>query len=143
VTPLVLSERPIILDELSRQRSLVMEAFSVEREQAVGAIIRALAAERRELLRNVESQRQATLEWATAERRETIAELRRELAGSLEALRAERAVIVDDVSQIVDVVLLRVAIFLGAAVLLAPLVAHGYARVWPGRRRESEQSKAP
>jgi len=143
VTPLVLSERPIILDELSRQRSLVMEAFSVEREQAVGAIIRALAAERRELLRNVESQRQATLEWATAERRETIAELRRELAGSLEALHAERAVIVDDVRQIVDVVLLRVAIFLVAAVLLAPLVAHAYARVWPGRRREPEQSEAP
>jgi hypothetical protein len=138
ITPLVLSERPIILDELSRQRSLVMEAISVERERAVGAIIRAFAAERRELLRNFESQRLATLEWATAERREAIADVRRELAGSMEALRGERAVVVDDVRHIVDMVLLRVAVFLVAAVVLAPLVAHAYARVWPRRRREPQ-----
>ena len=88
------------------------------------------------MLRNFESQRLATLEWATAERREAIAEVRRELAGSMEALRGERAVVVDDVRHIVDAVLLRVAIFLVAAVVLAPLVAHAYARVWPRRRRE-------
>jgi hypothetical protein len=33
-------------------------------------------------------------------------------------------------------VLLRVAVFLVAAVVLAPLVAHAYARVWPRRWRE-------
>ena len=33
----------------------------------------------------------------------------------------------------IDVVLLRVVIFLVAAVVLAPLVAHAYARVWPRR----------
>jgi hypothetical protein len=65
------------------------------------------------------------------------------LTGSLEALRAERAVVVADVRHIVDVVLLRVAIFLVAAVVLAPLVAHAYARVWPRRRREPGPSKAP
>ena len=74
ISPLVLSERRIVLDEMSRQRALVMEAISVEREQAVGAIVRAFAAERSELLRNFESQRLATLEWATDERREAIAE---------------------------------------------------------------------
>ena len=110
-----------------------MDAISVEREQAVDAIVRAFAAERGELLRNVESQRLATLEWATTERREAIADVRRELAGSMEALRGERAVVVDDVRHIVDVVLLRVAMFLVAAVVLAPLVAHAYARVWPRR----------
>ncbi len=52
----------------------------------------------------------------------------------MEALRGERAVVVDDVRHIVDVVLLRVALFLLAAVVLAPLVAHVYARVWPRRR---------
>jgi hypothetical protein len=36
---------------------------------------------------------------------------------------------------IVDVVLLRVALFLIAGVLLAPIVAHVYARVWPSRRQ--------
>ena len=56
----------------------------------------------------------------------------------MEALRGERAVVVDDVRHIVDVVLLRVAIFLVAAVVLAPLVAHVYARVWPRRRREPQ-----
>jgi hypothetical protein len=135
ISPLVMNERRIVLDEVSRQRVLVMEAVSVERERAIGAIVRAVAAERSELLRTLESQRLATLEWATAERREAIAEARRELARALEALRGERAVVVDDVRHIVDVVLLRVALFLVVAALLAPLVAHAYARVWPRRWR--------
>jgi hypothetical protein len=133
ISPLVLNERRIVLDEMSRQRALVMEAITVEREQAVSAIVRAFAAERSEVLRNVDSERLATLEWATNERREAVAEVRRELAQSAAALRAERAVVVDDVRHIVDLVLLRVAIFLVAAVVLAPLVAHAYVRVWPRR----------
>lgn len=135
LSALVPNERHIVLDELSRQRSLVMDAVSVERERAVNAIVRAFAAERSELLRNVEAQRLATLEWATTERREAIADVRRELAGSMEAIRGERAVVLDDLGHIVDGVLLRVALFLGAAVLLAPLVAHAYVRVWPRRLR--------
>ena len=135
ISLLVPNERRIVLDELSRQRNLVMDAVSVERERAVNAIIRAFAAERGELLRSVELQRLATLEWATAERREAIADVRRELAGSMDAVRGERAVVVDDLRHIVDVVLRRVAIFLVAAVVLAPLVAHAYARVWPRRSR--------
>ena len=136
--PVVLNERRIVLDEMSRQRTLVMDAISVERERAVGAIVRAFAVERSAMLRNFESQRRATLEWATAERRETIAEVRHELAGSMAALRRERAVIGDDVRHIVDLVLLRVAIFLVAAVVLAPLIAHAYVRVWPRRRRRPQ-----
>ncbi len=115
-----------------------MDAVSVERERAVNAIIRAFAAERTELLRNLELQRLATLEWATAERREAIAGVHRELAGPMEALRAERAVVVDDLRHIVDVVLLRVALFLVAAVVLAPLVAHAYVRVWSRRWRKPQ-----
>lgn len=135
---LVLDERRIVLDEMSRQRALVMEAISVERERAVGAIVRAFAAERSELLRELESQRLATLEWATAERREAIAAVRHELTASIESLRGERAVVVDDLRHIVEMVLLRVAIFLVAAVVLAPLVAHAYARVWPRGWRERQ-----
>jgi hypothetical protein len=135
ISALVPNERQIVLDELSRQRNLVMNAVSVERERAVNSIVRAFAVERSELLRNVELQRLATLEWATAERREAIADVRRELAGAADALRGERAVVVDDLGHIVDVVLLRMAIFLVAAVVLAPLVAHAYARVWPRRWR--------
>src|SRR5688572_384190 len=52
LSALVPNERQIVLDEMSRQRNLVMGAVSVEREQAVNAIIRAFAAERSELLRN-------------------------------------------------------------------------------------------
>ena len=60
-----------------------MEAVSVERERAVGAIVRAFAVERGELLRSFESQRLAKVEWATAERREAVADVSRELAGSI------------------------------------------------------------
>ena len=133
ISPLVLSERQVVLDEVSRQRELVMDAISVEREQAVSALLRAFAVERSEVLRNVETERLATLEWATNERREALAEVRREMAGSLVALRDERATVVGDVRHIIDVVLLRIAIFLIAGVVLAPLVAHVYARVWPRR----------
>ena len=80
-------------------------------------------------------QRLATLKWASAERRETIAELRRELSGAIASLRGERAVVVDDVRGIVDAVLLRVALFLIVGVVLAPIVAHAYAWVWPRRRQ--------
>ena len=48
----------------------------------------------------------------------------------------EHAIVLEDLRHIVDVVLLRVAVFLAAAVVLAPLVAHAYARVWPRRWRE-------
>ena len=135
ISPLVSSERRIVLDEMGRQRALVMDAISVERERVVGAIVRAFAEERSELMRSFEVQRLATLEWATAERREAVADVHRELAGSIEALRGERAVVVEDVRNIVDLVLLRVGIFFVAAVVLAPLVAHAYARVWPERWR--------
>ena len=136
VLPLALSERRIVLEEMSRQRALIMEAISVEREQAVGALVRSFAAERSELLRDFELQRLATLEWATAERLDSIAEVRRELAKSMETLRTERAVVIGDLRHIVDVVLLRVALFLIAAVVFAPLVAHAYARVWPRQWRQ-------
>jgi len=95
-----------------------------------------LAADLAELLRDLESQRLATLEWATAERREAIADVHRELAGSMGAVRDERAIVLEDLRHIIDVVLLRVAVFLAAAVVLAPLVAHASARVWPRRWRE-------
>jgi hypothetical protein len=65
-----------------------------------------------------------------------IADVRRELAGSIDTLRVKRAVVVDDVRHTVDVVLLRGAIFLVAAVVLAPLVAYAYACVCPRRWRE-------
>ena len=129
--PLILNERRIVLEEISRQRALVMEAVSVEQERAIGTLVRSFAQERTEMLRSFELQRLATLEWATGERREAIADIHRELAESIAALRAERAIVVDDVRHIVDAVLLRVAMFLIAGVLLAPVVAHVYARVWP------------
>jgi len=136
ISPLVLNERRIVLDELNRQRALVMGAVSLEREQAIAGIVRAFAVERGELLRNIDAERLATLEWGTAERREAVAEVHRELAGSIDALRGERALVEDHLRHAIDLVLLRVALFLVAAVVLAPLVAHAYARVWPRRWRD-------
>ena len=135
VSPLVENERRIVLEETSRQRALVMDALSVEREKVIGAIVAAFAAERNQLLREVEAQRLATLEWATTERREAIADVVRELAGAVGTLRSERVIVVNDLNRTVDMVLLRVALFFVAAVVLAPIVAHAYARVWPRGRR--------
>jgi hypothetical protein len=132
----VLNERRIVLDEVSRQRGLVMDAISVEEQRAVAAVAATLAAERGELLRSIEAQRLATLEWATAERRATIAEARSGVDASIDALRGERAIAIDELRHIVDLELLRVALFLVAAVVLAPLVAHAYVRVWPRRWHE-------
>jgi hypothetical protein len=133
VSPLVLSERRIILDEMSRQRALVMGAISVERERAVHDMVTALSSETSGLLRDIESQRLATLEWATVERHETTADVHRQLAAALVALRAERVAVTNDLRHTVDMILLEVALFLAAGVVLAPFVAHAYARVWPRR----------
>ena len=48
--------------------------------------------------------------------------MRRELARSTEVLRGERAIVVDDLRHIVDAISLRVAVFLVAAVVLAPFL---------------------
>ena len=69
---LVQGERQAVLDEMNRQRALVMAAITTEREQAILAMARDFALERNQLLRDVEAQRLATLQWATGERRETI-----------------------------------------------------------------------
>ncbi len=134
--PLIENERRIVLEETSRQRALVMDALSLEREKAVAAIVGAFAAERAELLRNVEAQRLATLEWASAERRGAIAECARGVdtgPGSPQQRARRRASTTCVV--IVDVVLLRVALFLIAAWCSRRVVAHVYARVWPRRAR--------
>jgi hypothetical protein len=138
-----LNERRIVLEEMSRQRALVIEAMSAEREQAVDAMVRGFATEGSALLRSVDEQRLATLEWATAERRETLAEIERELAASIEAIRGERAVAVNELREIIDLELLRIALFLAAAVVLAPFVAHAYVRLWPRRRCERSEVVLP
>jgi hypothetical protein len=128
---LVSRERQAVLDEVSHQRALVLAAITLEREQAVGAMLRAFSLERERLLRDVDTQRRATLEWATSERGEAVAALRQELAGTVGVLRDERAIVVNDLRHIVDMVLLRLALAVTAAVILAPFIAHVYARVWP------------
>jgi hypothetical protein len=52
---------------------------------------------------------------------------------AIATLRGERAIALDEVRGIVNMTLLRVAIFLIAGVVLAPLVAHAYVRVRPRR----------
>jgi hypothetical protein len=143
LAPLVLSERRIVLDEMSRQRALVMGAISAEREQAVHDIVTAFAAERSALLRDIDSQRLATLEWATAERHDTTADVSRHLTAAMVALQAERFTIVNDLRHAADVILLKVALFLVAGVVLAPVVAHAYARVWPQRWRATDMRTRP
>ena len=134
VPALVRGERQAVLDEMNRQRALVMAAITTERQEAILALVSDVALERNQLLRDVEAQRLATLQWATGERRETIDDIRRDLAGAVIALRAERTAFTEDVRRLVDAVLLRIVLFVIAGVVLAPLVAHAYARVWPRNR---------
>jgi len=53
------------------------------------------------------------------------------LAAAIGALRGERATVVTDIRHIVDLVLLRLALGIIAAVVLAPLVAQAYVRICP------------
>ena len=69
-----------------------MAAITTERQEAILALVNDVALERNQLLRDVEAQRLATLQWATGERRETIEDVRRVPGGSRErpAYRADR-----------------------------------------------------
>jgi hypothetical protein len=138
VPDLIRGERQLAFDEVGRQRVLVMDGVAGERTQVIAAMTRMVAAERDLLLRDVEWQRRATLEWATGERREATAAVRQHIADALIALRRERTTLVDDMRRLVDVVSLRVTLFVIFAVVLAPLIAHVYVRVWPRRRRGPE-----
>ena len=131
VPAFVSGERQAVLDEMNRQRALVMAAITTEREEAILSLAGEFAIERNQLLRDVEAQRLATLQWATGERRETIDDIRRDLVGAVSTLRAERTAFTEDVRRLIDAVLFRIVLFVIAGVVLAPLVAHAYVRVWP------------
>ncbi len=131
---LVRDERAAVLNEIQRQRILLVAAFAAERETVVALLRQAVTFERDLMLRSVEVQRLATLEWATSERRAAVDALREELAGAVTTLRGERAAVMQESRAIANAILLRLVMFVVAAVVLAPLVAHVYARVWPRRR---------
>jgi hypothetical protein len=128
---LVREERQAVLDEIDRQRALVMTAVSTEREQAINAVAGDFAFERSKLMTDVDAERVDTLRWATGERRETMEDVHRELTDAVKALHAERVAFSDDMRHVIDAVLLRIALLVIAGVVLAPVVAHAYARVWP------------
>jgi hypothetical protein len=52
-----------VLEEMNQQRALVMAAITTEREEAMRAMASDSALERNQLLRDVEAQRLATLQW--------------------------------------------------------------------------------
>jgi hypothetical protein len=135
VPALVRSERQAVLDDLNRQRELVVSAISLESERDLGTLTAAITSERGQLVRDLDAQRLATEIWATNERRETVAQLRQELDRAAGALQRERVAALTDVRQIVDLVLLRMVLFVVGAIVLAPIVAHAYVRVWPRQWR--------
>ncbi len=135
VPALVQSERQMVLDDIDRQRTLSMQTITAEREAFVNAAFHEIAAERKFLLEYVEAQRLATMEWAIEQRRDTLATMHTEMTAALAALRGERVAVVNDVRDIVTSVMIRVFLLLVAVVVLAPLIAHAYVRVWPRRPR--------
>ena len=69
------------------------------------------------------------------QRRDTLATMHTEMTAALAALRGERVAAANDVRDIVTSVMIRVLLLLVGAVVLAPLIAHAYVRVWPRRPR--------
>ena len=94
----------------------------------------AIASERDVVMKTVDAERLATLDWGTVERREVVTVVHQEFQAAVAALHEERIAAMDDARRMVNGVLLKVALFALLAVVLAPVVAHAYVRVWPQRR---------
>jgi len=126
-------ERQAVLDDLAKQRVLLMQELGKERELALRGLSMTIAAERDLVLKAIDAERLATLEWGTVERREVVSVVRAEFQAAVAALDQERISAMDDTRRLVNGVLLKVALFVLLAVVLAPVVAHAYVRVWPRR----------
>ena len=131
---LVREERQAVLDDLARQRVLLMQELGKEREMALQGLSMAIASERDVVMKTVDAERLATLDWGTVERREVVTVVHQEFQAAVAALHEERIAAMDDARRMVNGVLLKVALFALLAVVLAPVVAHAYVRVWPQRR---------
>jgi hypothetical protein len=131
---LVREERQVVLDDLGKQRALLMQEIGKERELALSGLSMTLASEREMVMKAVDAERLATLEWGTVERREVINVFRQEFQAAVAAIHQERIATIDDTRHLVNGVLLKVALFVLLAVVLAPVVAHAYVRVWPRRK---------
>ncbi|QDU72162.1 hypothetical protein [Mucisphaera calidilacus] len=120
-------ERDIVLEALNTETSLILEHISRERDE----VIVALALERQMILEDISRQRIDTLDRVE------------------DYVQAERAFILEGVDRItettvtrsaeiireaIDALLLRMILLTIAILLLIPVVAHAYARVWPRRR---------
>jgi hypothetical protein len=124
---LVREERQAVLDVL------LMQELGKERELAMAGLSMTLATERDLVMKAIDAERLATLDWGTVERREVINVVRQEFQAAVAALHQERIATIDDTRHLVNGVLLKVALFVLLAVVLAPIVAHAYVRVWPRR----------
>ena len=93
-------------------------------------------------IRAIDVLRLATLEWGTVERLEILAVVRQEFQAAVGALGQERIAAMDDARRLVNGVLLKVGLFVVLAVMVAPVVAHAYVRVWPRRRTPPEKLPA-
>jgi hypothetical protein len=131
---LVREERQAVLDDLGKQRVLLMQELGHERELALEGMSMTMAHEREVAMKAIDVLRLATLEWGTVERREILTVVREEFQAAVAAIHQERIATIDDTRHLVNGVLLKVGLFLLLAVVLAPVVAHAYVRVWPRRR---------
>ena len=134
IPALVREERQAVLDDLARQLSLLIQELEKERELVLDGVSMTIASEREVAMKAVDVLRLATLEWGTIERREVLNVVRQEFQTAIAAVHQERIAAMDDTGRLVNGVLLKVALFVLLAVVLAPIVAHAYVRVWPRRR---------
>jgi hypothetical protein len=131
---LVREERQAVLDDLGKQRALLMQELGHERELALDGMSMTMAQEREIAMKAIDALRLATLEWGTVERREVLNAVRQEFQAVVAAIHQERIATIDDTRHLVNGVLLKIALFVLLAIVLAPVVAHAYVRVWPRRK---------
>ena len=108
---LVREERQAVLDDLARQRALLMQELGKERELALEGLSMTIAAEREVAMKGIDVLRLATLEWGTVERREVINVVRQEFQAAVAALHQERIGAMDDARRLVNGVLLKIVAF--------------------------------
>jgi hypothetical protein len=97
------SERQAVLEAISKERTEILLAVDFEREQ----VLKTIADERAKVIENVDAQRLDTLGWAEGERGIVLDTLGEEIDGVVDELRSERALILDEVRSITDQTLER------------------------------------
>ncbi len=118
-------QREALAEDLAGEREAILLAITDERTAIVGAI----ALERDMVLEGITRERTAALEDIDAQRRHTIETI------ETRVLEAAAGRIATALADTVNLISWRVVELIAALVILIPILAHVYHRIWPRPRR--------